>query len=211
MQAKWLSCEDPWTNERPIASAPPEPATFLVACRLVPEKGVHIPIEAAALARVPWRLRIAGDGPERASLMQRVAALHLGDRVELLGHVPPARLQQLMAEATAVLLPSLWYETFGLTAIEAFAAGRPVVASALGAMQEVVDDHSGVRIPAGDVAAWANSLDALASDAARVALLGNGARARYERHFTPSHDADRLLAAYRSLPRPAPAASTSPS
>jgi glycosyltransferase involved in cell wall biosynthesis len=199
VQAKWLSCEDPWADGRPADDRRPEPAEFLIACRLVPEKGVHIALEAAARAQQPWRLRIAGDGPERASLRQRIQTLGLGDRVELLGHVAPAQLRERMRAATAVLLPSIWYETFGLTAIEAFAAGRPVVASALGAMQEVVDENSGLRVPPGDATAWAQALDTLAATPALAARLGQGARQRYERHFTPAVDAERLLAIYRSI------------
>ena len=212
VQAKWLSCEDPWAGARRASAPPGQPAEFLIACRLVPEKGVHIAIEAAARSQRPWRLCIAGDGPERARLASLVASLGLGPRVELLGHMPPLRLQERLATMTAVLLPSLWYETFGLTAIEAFAAGRPVVASALGAMREVVDEHSGLRVPPGEVAAWAQALDTLAADPALVTRLGHGARQRYERHFTPARDAERLLAIYAGLgrARAAPPALTIP-
>lgn len=199
VRAKWLSCEDPGKGGALIATAPPQPARFLVACRLVPEKGVHIAIAAAAQAKVPWHLDIAGEGPERAALAHRIAELGLSARVRLLGQVPPRELPTHIAAANAILLPSIWYETFGLTAIEAFAAGKPVVASALGAMQEVVDDTSGLRLPAGDVPAWSSALDSLAQAPARCVELGHGARARYERHFTPAHDADRLLAIYGEL------------
>jgi glycosyltransferase involved in cell wall biosynthesis len=204
VQAKWLSCEDPWIGDNPAPATPQQPSRFLIACRLVPEKGVQVAIEAAARSAEPWRLDIAGEGPERPALAARIAAANLDHRVTLVGHVPPRELPHRIAAATAVLLPSIWYETFGLTAIEAFAAGKPVVASALGAMQEVVDDASGLRLPAGDVAAWAAGLDTLARSPARCVELGQGARARYVRHFTPAHDAERLLAVYRELAPSAP-------
>jgi glycosyltransferase involved in cell wall biosynthesis len=199
VRAKWLSCEDPFAGREFAPAPPPSPAEFLVACRLVPEKGVLGLVDAAAAARAPWRLAIAGDGPERAPIAARVAALGLGARVQLLGHLPPAELQRRIARATAVLVPSLWWETFGLTAIEAFAAGRPVVASDLGALAEVVDLHSGVLLPPGDAARWAQELDSLACVPARAERLGRDARDRYERHFAPSHDAARLLAVYGEL------------
>lgn len=192
---KWLSCEDPGSVEgEPVVG----PREFLVACRLVPEKGVHVLIDAVAQSRRTWRLVVCGDGPERAALESR--AKDLGARVAFLGHVPPTALQHHMARASAVCIPSLWYETFGLTSIEAFALGRPVVASALGAPDEVVDDHSGLRLRPGDVAAWSTALDRLDAEPHRLAELSRGARARYQKHFTPAHDAERLLAVYRALP-----------
>jgi glycosyltransferase involved in cell wall biosynthesis len=138
VQAKWLSCEDPHRDGAPPPQAAPLPLgpadpEFVVACRLVPEKGVHVLLAAAAQSARPWRIAIAGDGPERARLQAMAAPL--GGRVQMLGHVQPAELQRRIARATAVLVPSIWLETFGLTAIEAFAAGRPVVASAFGALQ----------------------------------------------------------------------------
>jgi glycosyltransferase involved in cell wall biosynthesis len=172
---------------------------FVVACRLVREKGVHVLLEARRRATAPWILQVAGDGPERESLA--TAARTLGAAVEMLGQLRPDELATTMQRATAVLLPSIWYETFGLTAIEAFSLGRPVVASAIGALNEVVDDTSGLRIAAGDATAWAAALDRLARDPALAAQLGQGARNRYLAHFTPARDAERLLAVYRSVVR----------
>ena len=198
VQSKWLSCED-----RGALPMPPHDATsprrFVVACRLVREKGVHVLLEARRRATTPWILQIAGDGPERESLA--TAARALGHAVEMLGQLRPEELATTMQRATAVLLPSVWYETFGLTAIEAFALGRPVVASAIGALNEVVDDASGLRVAHGDAAAWAAAIDRLAGDPALAAQLGQGARSRYLAHFTPERDAERLLAVYRSIAR----------
>lgn len=202
--SKWLSCEDPRRPAAPDRLPPPcapGDTAFLVACRLVPEKGVHVLVEAAARSAVPWRLLVAGEGPERAGLERRVEALGLRSRIAFLGHVPPPDLAARMDASAAVLIPSIWYETFGLTAIEAFAAGRPVVASDLGALREVVDERSGIRVPPGDAAAWASALDGLAADPGQSGRLGSGARARYDEHFTPERDARRLLAIYQQVLR----------
>jgi len=201
VQAKWLSCEDPRAAAagNPAPLPPPSAPTFLVACRLVPEKGVRVLIEAAGRSAVPWRLEVAGDGPERSDLTARATALGLEPRVEFLGHLDPREVARRIDRATAVALPSLWFETFGLTAIEAFAAGRAVVASDLGALREVVTGDSGLLVPAGDPSAWAAALDQLASDRALAARLAAGARARYELCFTPERDAERLLATYAAV------------
>ena len=196
--AKWLSCEDRGCSPMP-ATSEDRPTRFLVACRLVREKGVHVLLEACKRARAPWLLQIAGDGPERTQLAQMAEAC--GGRAELVGQLSPDQLAASMRDATAILCPSVWFETFGLTAIEAFSLGRPVVASAIGALDEVVDDASGIRVAPGDADAWARALDALASDPQRAQRLGDGARARYLAHFTPQHDAERLLAVYRSVQR----------
>ncbi len=198
VQAKWLSCEA-WTT--PIA-APVRPVEFVVACRLVPEKGVQVLIAAAQRSRLPWRLVIAGDGPERPRL--QAMAHGLGHRVQFLGSISPNELQNCMARATAVLVPSIWYETFGLTVIEAFALGRPVVASRIGALQEIVDDAVGLRPAAGDIAAWTTALDGLAAEPDVAARMGRAARTRHEQHFTPAQDAARLLAVYAAIRRTAP-------
>ncbi len=196
--AKWLSCEDPLADGHAAEPLPGTPS-YLVACRLVPEKGVHVLIDAAKRSRVAWKLRVAGDGPERPRLAAEIASSGLSDRIEILGHVPPPAMPQLIADSTAILVPSIWYETFGLTVIEAFGAARPVVASDIGALREVVDDASGLRVAPGDAAAWAATLDALATDVDRAKRMADGARARYARHFTPQADARRLLAVYERL------------
>ena len=196
--AKWLSCEDRGRSPMPAISEDRLPR-FLVACRLVREKGVHVLLEACKRARTPWLLQIAGDGPERAQLAQMAEAC--GGRAALLGQLSPDQLAESMRNATAILCPSVWFETFGLTAIEAFSLGRPVVASAIGALDEVVDDASGIRVAPGDADAWARALDALASEPQRAQRLGDGARARYLAHFTPQRDAERLMAVYRSVQR----------
>jgi len=193
VRCKWLSCEAPSADAAP----PAQPPEFLVACRLVPEKGVHVAIAALQRARRPWRLVVAGDGPELSRL--RELAAPLCDRVRFLGRVEPERLQSHVARATAVLAPSLWFETFGLTAIEAFAAGRPVVASRIGALPEIVVESAGVCVPPGDANALAITLDVLAADPALGRRLGAAARRHYEQHFTPARDAARLLAHYADV------------
>jgi len=117
--------------------APRTPPTILVAARLVPIKGVDVALAAFAHVRAPARLVIAGDGPERAALAARASA-----GVELLGEVDTRRRDQLLREASVVVVPSratAGGRTEGTPAIalEAMAAGVPVVASALGGLREL--------------------------------------------------------------------------
>ena len=101
-----------------------------------------------------------------------------------------------------VLFPSLpsFGEGFGLAALEAMAAGVPVVASDAGPLPEVVSDgESGLVVAAGDDQAWAEAIFALASDGSLRHRLGNEARARACREFSVDQMADRTVAVYREV------------
>src|SRR4051794_2542191 len=119
----------------------------LVASRLAPEKGIDVAIDACERAGV--ELVVAGDGPERAALERRGSAAFLGpvDRV---------RLAELRAGARVELVPTRAAETFGLAAAEAMAAGVPVLASATGALNELVPPER--LVAPGDPAALAEAI-----------------------------------------------------
>lgn len=106
----------------------------LVVARLAREKGVDTAIEAAAAAGVP--VRVAGDGPLADDL--RALAGRLGAPVQFLGRVERKEVAELLAGAAMVLLPSRWDEFAPYAALEAMAAGVPVVATALGGLPELV-------------------------------------------------------------------------
>jgi glycosyltransferase involved in cell wall biosynthesis len=147
----------------PIAAhaSPPGPAAAsgagayaLVVSRLAPEKGVDVAIDACRLAGLP--LWIAGDGPQRESLMARAA----GGEVRFLGALAPAELEPLRAGASIALVPSRSAETFGIAAAEAMAAGVPVAASRIGALPELLDGDA--LVEPGDPNALAAAIGRLA-------------------------------------------------
>jgi glycosyltransferase involved in cell wall biosynthesis len=109
---------------------------FLIASRLLPYKRIDLAIEAARLAGV--RLLVAGTGPAYQALRERA----LGTTTTLLGYVPDARLNELLGEARAAILPG--EEDFGLVPLEAAAAGRPTIAfRAGGALETIVEGETG--------------------------------------------------------------------
>ena len=112
----------------------------LVAARLSPEKGIDTAIEASAQAAVP--LRIAGEGPQRAEL--EALAARLGAPVKFLGRLDREALGRELAAAAMLLLPSRYHEFAGYAALEAMAAGVPVVVSALGAPPELAGEERSV-------------------------------------------------------------------
>ncbi len=133
-----------------IGRAPTTPPTILVVARLVPIKGVDVAIDAAKLLGI--RLVIAGDGPERAALEQRAGVTRADATradITFLGAVDTARRDQLLREATVVVVPSRTLangrrEGCPTIALEALAAGVPVI-STIGRANEIVPaDDPGV-------------------------------------------------------------------
>jgi glycosyltransferase involved in cell wall biosynthesis len=165
----------------------------LVAARLSVEKGVDTAITAAARSGVP--LRVAGEGPAAAELGDLVR--RLGAPVELLGRVDREQMSGLLAGAGALLMPSRYHEFAPYAALEAMAAGVPVVASGLGGLPELVGgEHC---LPPNDPAALAARLGELWEQPERRREEGDAliARAR-ERHAEEGY-VRRLLALYERL------------
>jgi glycosyltransferase involved in cell wall biosynthesis len=161
--------------------APADPGdSLLVVSELVRHKRVHVALEASVRAGAP--IRVVGSGPEHDAL--RDAYPH----ASFLGRASDAEIAELYASARAVVVPSM--EEFGITAVEAQAAGRPVIAAAAGgALETVIDGHTGRLARLDDVDSFAEairSIDALDFDPARA--VANAAR------FSVAAFQDRLSA-----------------
>ena len=161
--------------------------------RLAPEKGFDCAVDAAAIAGVP--LKIAGEGPDENELIARIARDEAP--AELLGRVPEAKLRELIRRAAMVVVPSRGNETFGYAALEAMAAGVPVVAAASGALPEVAGEESCVR--RNDALALAGRMEDLWDEPARRLSEGEAALARAREHFTEGRYLTGLLKVYDSL------------
>jgi glycosyltransferase involved in cell wall biosynthesis len=142
-------------RDRATASRAAAGEHVLVAARLSAEKGIDLAIEACARAALP--LVVAGDGPQ-------AAPLRAAGRARFVGRVSEAELAALRERAALAMVPSRAAETFGLAAAEAMAAGVPVVATATGALPELVD--AGGLAPPGDVDALATVAKARFADEA---------------------------------------------
>lgn len=122
------------------SSAGADGSTILFVGRLVHEKGVHTLIEAMPKILRYWpgaRLVIAGRGPAEECLRQLAAGLGLGGSVSMVGFIPDDERNRLYGMAASAVVPSL-YEPFGITALEAMAAGTPLVAADTGGLAEIV-------------------------------------------------------------------------
>ncbi len=166
--------------------------------RLSAEKGVHLLLDA-------WRqldgypLCVVGTGPEEARLRARAASV---PGVRLVGALPHERVLEAMADAAFVVLPSTWYENFPLSAIEAKACGRALVASHPSALSDLVQPGgTGELFEMGDARSLAAACRRLADDPAATREMGERARAEYEELYTPARCAGKLEEIFRAVMR----------
>ncbi|MEU6809320.1 glycosyltransferase [Streptomyces sp. NPDC046831] len=168
--------------------------------RLAEVKGVRLLMAAwdgiAAGGGVGVPLLVAGAGP----LEREVAAWAAGrDDVRYAGLYDAEQCRQAVARSVAVVAPSTWREAFGLVAVEAMAAGVPAVAAGHGAFVELVEDGvTGLLHRPGEPASLASCLRRITADPARNQEMGQAARRRYERDFSPAVGLERLVEGYRT-------------
>ena len=169
--------------------------------RLLNYKGLDVLLRA--LERVPdLRLDIVGSGPEGPRLRTLAQALAITDRVRWYGEYPDEDLPRRMADADFLVLPSVTVEEmFGLVVLEAMAAGRPVVTTALpSAVREVnVPGETGLEVPLRDVAGLAQALDKLSRDPDLRKKMGEAGRKRVANQFTQTAMAEKHIALYERL------------
>jgi glycosyltransferase involved in cell wall biosynthesis len=165
--------------------------------RLSDEKGPQLLPSAWRSMRTRIPLRIAGDGPLLEKLAREVRGSLL-PQIELTGHRQPDQVRVLMQGARFLVFPSVWYEPFGLTIVEAFASGLPVVASRLGSMAEIVQDGvTGLHFEAGSAGDLTAKVEWAWNHPEELACMGRAARAEYEAKYQPSTNYEMLMDIYR--------------
>lgn len=165
----------------------------LYAGRLSPEKGIGVLLEAWRRLGDGPELVVVGGGPLAAEVERASAEL---SRVTYRGQLALPEVIGLMRQASLVVVPSLWYETFGRVVAEAFAVGTPVVASRIGPLSEMVEPgRSGALVPPGDPEALAEAVAGLWRGREGLSELRRGARAAFEASYT----AERNLAAFERI------------
>ncbi len=197
---------DAGDSAEPPADGAGGPARLLILGRLVPRKGIAEAI--AALAQVPGAQLLVVGGPdpkelaadEEAGRLLALAAGHgVADRVRLLGRVPHAQLPAIL-RSCRLLLAVPWYEPFGISPLEAMAAGLPVVATAVGGLQDtVVDGVTGRLVPPRSPGALARAINELLADRPRCAAMGRAGRERVLARYGWNSVAEQTEACYRSV------------
>ena len=214
------------TVERSGASAPGRQQRVVYVGRLSSEKGVDVLLRAWALlqkeggadqnarpsqapggpgAAAPRHgpaptCKIIGDGPERAALEGLAAELGIASSVRFLGALPRKAAIRELAASDLLVFPSLWYEQFAITPLEAMALGVPVLVSDVARSGTVIENGvTGRFFPSGDSVALASALRDLLSDPAALRRMGDAARAAFEASdCRPDRNLARLLSVYAS-------------
>jgi glycosyltransferase involved in cell wall biosynthesis len=164
--------------------------------RLVPGKGVRTLLEAFTILQNTIPLHIVGDGPLRAELEGQKNRECLSS-VSFHGWLPREQTHEIMSGARFLVFPSECFETFGLTIIEAFGAGVPVIASRLGAMMEVLEEgKTGLHFAAGDPNDLASKALWAWTHAKQMEVMGRAARAEYEAKYTAERNYQLLMEIY---------------
>jgi glycosyltransferase involved in cell wall biosynthesis len=173
--------------------------TFAYVGRLVSEKGLHSLVEAAQRLR-RWNcnfcIKFVGDGPERSSLQAAVAAMGLCAHVVFTGYLHDRELEEALNDVAAVVMPSIWEETAGLSAMEHMMRGRVVIATDIGGLGEVVDG-AGLKFPLGDIDALAGCMKRVIIEPELARTLGEKARVRAREIFSERRMIADHLALYR--------------
>ncbi len=174
----------------------------LFAGRLTAEKGVAHLLDAWTRSNRGIALKIAGDGPMQGYVRDGIAGL---PNVEYLGLCEQSRLTELLQQAAFLVFPSLWYEGMPMILLEAMACGTPVVAFALGSMNDlIVDGLNGTKLPLENRNALKDFFDN-PGNLADMARLRASTRGYFERHFTADLNYDLLLNIYEeALNKPRP-------
>ncbi|BBX66125.1 glycogen synthase [Mycobacterium saskatchewanense] len=187
------------------------PAELLYLGRLEYEKGVHDAI--AALPRIRrthpgTMLTIAGEGTQQEWLVEQARKHKVLKATRFVGHLDHAELLAVLHRADAAVLPS-HYEPFGIVALEAAAAGTPLVTSNIGGLGEaVIDGHTGVSCPPRDVSALASAVRRVLDDPDAAQRRARAARQRLTSAFdwqtVAAETAQVYLAAKRGERQPQP-------
>jgi glycosyltransferase involved in cell wall biosynthesis len=171
---------------------------FVYSGRVDSVKGVGTLLEAVSGIEEPshFELRIAGDGEERPALEARYS----GDgaaHIRFLGHMPPADVSALLRRALFSVVPSQWYENAPLTILEAYAFARPVVASRIGGIPELVEDgRTGLLAEPGDACDLRRKIGYVLANPPLAVEMGRNARALVEQAYGPDRHYQQLMLVY---------------
>lgn len=181
-----------WDEPNPthICSHDKSRKNFLFVGRMSAEKGIAI--LATAMQQLPEaRLRVAGNGPDKDVFVGITGITRLGRLTE-------DSVRREMTSAMALIVPSICYENFPRTIVEAFASGLPVIASRIGPLADIIcEGKTGLLFVAGDAHDLAAKMIWASTHPDEMRRMGAAARQEYERLYTPERNYQMLMDIYR--------------
>lgn len=164
--------------------------------RLHESKGADVAIKAfALLENQDVKLKIAGSGPEEAKLRKLADKLGISHRVDFLGYQDRREITRLIAGSLFTINPSRLHETFGLSAIESLACGKPVIASRAGALPSLINEANGALFEVGNFIQLKNKIDWLLENSEAREAMSREARATAAK-FSPANHLAELTDIY---------------
>ena len=176
----------------------PEKGYVLYFGRLSEEKGVSVLLDAARMApEVPCY--VVGTGPLEDDLRKKAEDESL-DNVRFFGFKSGKQLRTLLEEATCIVVPSVWYEAFGLVVIEAFAAGKPVIGSNIGGIPELINHlNDGLIFQPGNAQELSEKIRWVWQNRSKAKEMGMEGRRKVENDFNAEQHIEKLLSIYKSV------------
>ncbi len=184
-----------------VAAKSPSPVNFAYVGRFVSEKGLDLLVEAARrlqTAGCNFQLKLVGDGPDRTRLEVAVDAMGLRSRVAFTGYLRGSDLEKALQDIDVVVMPSIWEESAGLSAMEHMMRGRMVIATDIGGLGELVDG-TGLKFPLGDIDALTSCMKQVIDDPNLAKVLGEKAGKRAQESFGEERMLAEHLALYRAV------------
>lgn len=181
----------------------PTEGTYITAvAMLIPEKGIQVLIEAVCRlikgGSQKIKLLVVGEGSYRTELDMLVDKCNLGEYVEFLGR--RSDVHTIFAASDIVVTPSIWDEAFGLSIAEAMAAARPVVASNVGGIPELIDSgENGLLVAPGNAAELANTLRTLIENTAQAEQMGRQGREKVLQLFNLEYQVKKIVDLYEEI------------
>jgi glycogen(starch) synthase len=178
-----------------------EKICFAFVGRFVPEKGIPVLLEACGLLateNLDFQIRLIGDGPVRPELDASIQSKNLQPYVSITGYLSGAQLTEALQDVAVVVMPSIWEETAGLSAIEQMFRRRLVIASDIAGLAEMVGD-AGLLFPAGDPNALAACMHSVIVNPTQIDSLGKKARERALQLFRQERMVKQHFELYRDV------------
>ncbi len=167
--------------------------------RLSKEKGILNLIKAFTLLK-EGKLRIAGDGPEKESIIQFIQENHLEDRIKLLGFLDKNQIKEQIRKCRFVVVPSIWYENCPYSVMETLAIGKPVIGANIGGIPELVQNqYTGMTYKFDNIEELSNNMKVLFNDKELAEKLGNNAKEQAKKLYTKNVYYDKILKIYTDL------------
>ncbi|MCL4338139.1 glycosyltransferase family 4 protein [Patescibacteria group bacterium] len=164
--------------------------------RLSPEKGLNFLI--GAMKYIPYiKLKNVGDGSIKKELMRKVLKLNIKS-IEFMGYKSGVELKKMIYRCRFIILPSVCYEIFPLSVLEAFSSGKPVIASNIGGIPEIVKDgYNGYLVEPGNAEDLADKISKLWDNPSLCRKMGKNAREYVEKNYGPREHYEKLMDIYR--------------